>query len=162
MTLLPLVLPFAVLTLCALHDVASFKIPNRYVAVLLMGWPVLVLTTGMAVPEAGLSAAIGGAVLAMGFTLFAFGLVGAGDAKLLAATSLWVAPAQMPLFILYTAVLGGALGLLLMYFRARPLPLAAYGAPWLVRLHERTRAMPYGVAIAGGAMIALARGVGAF
>ena len=161
MTLLPLVLPFAVLTLCAVHDVTSFKIPNRYVAVLLAGWPVLVLTTGVGFAEAGLSAAIGGVVLLVGFALFAFRLLGAGDVKLLAATSLWVAPAQMTAFVLFTAVLGGLLGLFLMIFRARPMPVFAYGAPWLVQLHERARAMPYGVAIAGGAMIALARGVGA-
>lgn len=160
MTLFPLILPFAVLSLCAMHDATSFKIPNRYVAVLLAGWPVMMLMTGTSLPEAGMSAAFGGIVLASGFALFAFGLLGAGDVKLLAATTLWVPPAQMAAFVLATAALGGLLGLFLLKLRAGPLPAMAYGAPWLVQLHERDRVMPYGVAIAGGGMVALARGVG--
>ena len=160
MTLAPLVLPFAVLALCAVHDVASFKIPNRYVAVLLAGWPVFAVLSDLGVPEAGLTAALGGIVLLAGFALFAFGLLGAGDVKLLAATTLWVGAGQLAVFLIYTTLLGGALGLFLMSLRARPLPLAAYKAGWLVQLHERKRAMPYGVAIAGGAMIAMAQGIG--
>ena len=159
MTLLPLVLPIAVLTLCALSDLTSFTIPNRYVAVLLAGWPVTALATGMAPEEMGVAALCGGIALLVGFGLFAANLLGAGDVKLIAATTLWVAPGALAPFILFTAMLGGALSLLLVAFRKGPLPAIAYRADWITDLHGRASAMPYGVAIAGGAMIALARGV---
>lgn len=162
MTLLPLVFPFALLTLCALHDVTSFKIPNRYVAMLLMGWPVTVLMSGAPMSLIGQSALMGGLFLVAGFALFAFGLLGAGDVKLIAATALWVAPSQMFVFLLATTALGGVLGVALLTLRSKPMPVAAYKAAWLVQLHERERVMPYGVAIAGGAMIALVRGVGGY
>ena len=158
MTLLPLVLPFAVLTLCAMHDASSFKIPNRYVAVLLASWAPVAWLAGTPFDAAALSAAMAGIILLVGFGLFAFNLLGAGDVKLLAATALWVGPAQMPVFLLATTFLGGLLGVALMRLRAVPLPAFAMGAGWLVQLHDRKRVMPYGVAIAGGAMIALWRG----
>lgn len=155
MTLFPLILPFAVLSLCAMHDATSFKIPNRYVAVLLAGWLPMVWLTDMSWQVAGVSAAMAGLILLVGFALFALGLLGAGDVKLLAATALWVAPAQMPTFLLATTFLGGVLSLVLLRLRSMPLPGFAMQAGWLVQLHERERVMPYGVAIAGGAMIAL-------
>lgn len=158
MTLLPLILPFAVLSLCAIHDASNFKIPNRYVAVLLAGWLPMVWLTDMSWQVAGVSAATAAIILAVGFTLFAFNLLGAGDVKLLAATALWVTPAQMPLFLVATTFLGGLLGIVLLQVRSAPLPGFAMGASWLVQLHERKRVMPYGVAIAGGAMIALWQG----
>lgn len=161
MTLLPLILPFAVLTLCALHDVTSFKIPNRYVAVLLVAWPITMVATAASVPLIGQSAALGGLVLLAGFALFAAGLLGAGDVKLMSAAALWVGPAQLFTFVFFTALIGGFLGLLLLGLRAKPMPTVAYRAEWLVQLHERKRVMPYGVAIAGGAMIALAQAVSA-
>lgn len=157
MTLLPLILPFAVLTLCAVHDASSFKIPNRYVAVLLAAWPPTAWLTDTAWQVAGLSAAMAGLILLVGFALFAFGLLGAGDVKLLSATALWVGPAQMPFFLVATTLLGAVLGLTLLRVRSVPLPAFAMGAGWLVQLHERKRVMPYGVAIAGGAMIAMWR-----
>ena len=158
MTLLPLILPFAVLTLCAMHDASRFKIPNRYVAVLLAGWAPVAWATGVPLEVAGLSAAMAGVILLVGFGMFAFNLLGAGDVKLLAATALWVGPTQMPIFLLATTFLGGLLGIGLMRLRAVPLPAFAMGAGWLVQLHDRKRVMPYGVAIAGGAMIALWQG----
>ena len=153
MTLLPLVLPFAVLTLCALHDVTSFKIPNRYVAVLLLGWAPTMLLTGAPTQTLAASALIAGVVLLVGFGMFAASLIGAGDVKLLAATTLWIAPRDVAAFVLVTAVVGGLLGLTLLRVRSLPLPSFAHRAGWLVQLHGRERVMPYGVAIAAAAML---------
>ena len=162
MSLLYLFVPFAVLPLCALHDVTSFKIPNRYVAVLLAAWLPAALLAGLGTQAIALSAAFGGAFLLAGFGLFAFGLLGAGDAKLVAATALWVGPSGLPTFLVATTLLGAVLGLVLLRGRKMTLPVFAYRYDWLVQLHERERVMPYGVAIAGGAMIALAQGATAF
>ena len=150
-----LIVPYAVWALCAVCDATSFKIPNRYVAVLLAAWPVALLLSGGGAPVliAGLS--VGGLFLLAGFALFAARLLGAGDAKLIAASGLWLGPSAALPFILYTTLAGAALGLFLLRARALPLPGFALGWPWAVALHERERVMPYGVAIALGGMVAL-------
>ena len=162
MTLLPLIVPVALLVLCAASDAERFKIPNRYVALLLCAWPVTMALTGAGWHEVGLTAALAGVLFLAGFALFAFGALGGGDVKLLAAAALWAGASQMVLFLFATAALGGLLGILLLMFRARPLAVPMHRIGWIVSLHERERVMPYGIAISGGAIIAMARGAGAF
>ena len=150
-----LIVPYAVWALCAACDATSFKIPNRYVGVLMAAWPVAVVLSGgdLSVLIGGLS--VGGLFLLVGFGLFAARLLGAGDAKLIAASGLWIGPSAALPFLLYTTLAGAALGLVLLRARAAPLPAFASNLPWLVALHARERVMPYGVAIALGGMIAL-------
>lgn len=156
--ILCLIVPFAVWAVCALSDIASFKIPNRYVAVLLATWaPTLVLAGAPASVWIG-GAWVGGVLLLAGFALFAAGLLGAGDAKLIAASGLWIGPSALMPFLLYTTVIGAVFGLALVQMRRVPLPAALQGVPWLLQLHARERVMPYGVAIALGGMIALPSG----
>ena len=150
-----LVVPYAVWTLCAVTDITTFKIPNRYVGVLLAAWPVAVVLSGVGVPGMIGGLTVGGLFLLFGFALFAAGLLGAGDAKLIAASGLWIGPAAAAPFLLYTTVFGAALGIALLRLRAMPLPVFAQGWQWLAQLHARERVMPYGVAIALGGVVAL-------
>ena len=99
--------------------------------------------------------------------MFALGWIGGGDAKLFAACGLWLGwPAFLP-FLLWTALAGGVLatGLLVARKGARAWPVA--GPQWLVRLLSPEAAVPYGVAIAVGALasfpesvLMLSRGAG--
>ena len=101
-----------------------------------------------------------GILFLAGFALFAFGLLGGGDVKLLAAAALWAGADQMMIFLAATAAFGGLLGILLLMFRARPLAIPMHRVGWIVSLHERERVMPYGIAISGGAILAMAIGAG--
>src|SRR5439155_23986285 len=86
---LVLVLVPAVLIVAAGCDLASFTIPNVLQAVLLAGFAIFAVSTGMPLAALGwhaLAAAIG---LTIGFALFALGFVGGGDAKLFACVALW-------------------------------------------------------------------------
>lgn len=156
MPLFYILVPFAVLPLCAMRDASSFKIPNRYVAVLLAAWLPAAFLAGMDIQAIGLSAALGAVALLAGFALFAARLLGAGDAKLIAASALWVGPSGLAAFVFATALFGGILAFALLKMRKASLPAFALRYGWLVELHGRERVMPYGVAIAGGAMFALA------
>jgi prepilin peptidase CpaA len=83
--------------------------------------------------------------------LFSLGWVGGGDAKLLAAASLWLGFAQLALFLTYTAAFGGALALAILAYRG--VPVSAFPLPgWAARLHTKGEGMPYGEAIAAGAL----------
>ena len=99
-------------------------------------------------------AGTGLAALAVGIALFALRVMGGGDAKLAAACLLWLGPAALPSFMLWTALAGGALAVSLLLARRAPAPFAARGPHWVGRLLSRDADVPYGIAIAVGALVA--------
>ena len=100
-------------------------------------------------------AAAAACVLVVAFGLFACGWIGGGDAKLAAATVLWIGFAHLADYLLYASLLGGALTLLLIQFRALPLPRMLVGRQWAERLHRRGGGVPYGIALAAAALVDL-------
>ena len=145
------VLAFAALLLWAAgEDIHRLTIPN-WVSLGIVGlYPIHVLTSPVGV-DWPWSVAIAFATFAVGFILFALKMVGGGDVKLLSATSLWSAPALFPGFIMFTAIAGGVVGLVILFRRRRLAPAAADGV-----VSAEPAVMPYGVAIsAGGLMLAL-------
>ncbi|HEX4860758.1 MAG TPA: peptidase, partial [Rhizomicrobium sp.] len=53
------------------------------------------------------------------------------------------------------SLFGGALALLILGLRHVPLPGFLMGQSWLVRLHDEKAGIPYGVALAAGALFVL-------
>ena len=151
--LLVIVVVPALLALAAGWDLASYTIPNALPLALLAVFILFVLVTGMTGSAFAWHLAAGLAGFAVGFALFAFGFIGGGDAKLFATVALWFGFADLGSYALVASVLGGALTLALLALRRLPLPLA--GQPWLVRLHDARSGVPYGVALAAGALVVL-------
>ena len=56
-------------------------------------------------------------------------------------------------YLLYASLFGGALTLLLLQFRQWPLPYVLAGQAWLLRLHAKETGIPYGIALAIGALM---------
>ena len=83
----------ALMIAAAVGDFRRLVIPNRLVLALCVLWPPYIAATG-AVSLATIPASIfaAAAVLAIGAVLFARGLLGGSDVKLLAAASLWAGP----------------------------------------------------------------------
>ena len=133
----------------AVQDIAYRRIANRLVvaiagvALARLG---LGLFTGVDVaPLWDLAAAL--VVLGAGAAAFHFGVLGGGDAKLLAAGALWTGAGSVGAFLAATALAGGllALGFLVWVAGSR------------MRCGDRRRvALPYGVAIAAGGILATA------
>lgn len=139
----------------ALTDVTSFTIPNRVSALLFLAFFPAALAMGRPLGEIGADLAIFAVALLAGMGMFAAGWIGGGDAKLLAAASPWLGLAAMPAFLLVTALAGGALAVLLMNVRSSWVQPYLGGAPgWLARLATPGADVPYGVAIATGALVA--------
>ena len=138
-----LVAASALLIGAAIHDARHYRIPNKICITLFLLFPLFVLTAPHSIDwEQNIIVCI--LVLASGFGMFLGNLAGAGDIKLLAATSLWAGPHLVSVFVITTAIAGGflALGIAAMtHFRNRTgkqaVPLAK--AP-----------IPYGIAIAVG------------
>ena len=110
---------------------------------------------GLGLEELGMHLAGAGAVFAVCFGLFVLGVMGGGDAKLLTAIALWFGWSQTLLeFLLLTAVFGMILTLGLIMARAYvilPPRLAQIG--WLTHLLHPKTGVPYGLAIAAGALL---------
>lgn len=149
---------FAIATLwAAFMDLTTMKIRNEIVLFLLAVYAALAPLAGFNIAEIGFSALIAFGVLVCMFVFFAFGWIGGGDAKLVAVVSLWLGADHAPAFVLYTALFGGLVTLVLIQFRMRPLPLALYRMDWIVKLHKAEVGVPYGVAIAIAALLTFAK-----
>lgn len=143
----------AALLIAALNDLYEFKIPN-WVSVLLI---VSFFATGLFLraPLASIfeGAMLGAGALVIGFILFARGVIGGGDAKLFASTVLWVGLSGLAPFLLNMALSGACLAIFLIAFRKAPaLPIYAQ-MPWLLRLHQTPKDIPYAVAICTGGLL---------
>ena len=103
--------------------------------------------------EARSTAIDGLVVLTITFACFAFGWIGGGDAKLAAATALWLGFDHLLVYLVYAAFAGCALAMVLLSFRRWPLPAALITQQWAQRLHDSKSGMPYGVALAIGALL---------
>jgi len=153
-SLLALAFPALVL-FAAAKDATSFTIPNWISLALVALFPAAAFAAHMPLATAGWHLAAGAGVLVAGMVMFALRWLGGGDAKLFAATALWLGLAQLPLFLLTAAVVGGFLAILLVMLRSALLrALVLSGPRWVTRLAEPGEGVPYGVAIAAGALMA--------
>ena len=146
-----------VMAAAAFEDFRRLIIPNLLPIMLCVLWPIyFAAAPSLAGGLAALGCAV--AVFLVGAVLFARGFLGGGDVKLLAAATLWAGPADTPALLVLTGVLGGALALfLLMPFGAQ---LVAAGRTLLTpssasSAEHPAMAVPYGVAIAGAALIVI-------
>ncbi len=84
----------------------------------------------------------------LGWICARFGWVGGGDAKLAAATALWLGWDHVLDYGLAASVIGGLLTLALLQARRWPLPQWAFRQEWIARLHDQATGIPYGIALA--------------
>ncbi|MEJ0010504.1 MAG: prepilin peptidase [Alphaproteobacteria bacterium] len=99
-------------------------------------------------------------LLLVGLGLFALGLMGGGDVKLLAVLALWTGLTHVTgEFLLLTALLGGVLVIVVMTLRffARTIYQPREGRV-LPRLLTRKQPVPYGLAVAGAFLFLLVAG----
>ncbi len=145
----PLTMAFAAAT-----DLLTMKIPNLLSAAVTLGYFALALIAGRPLVEIGQHGLCGAVILALTFTLFNLGWIGGGDAKLAAATALWVGWSPLAEYGLSSAIAGGALTLIILAGRRIALPPALASQTWIARLHDARTGIPYGIALAfGGLMV---------
>ena len=117
LTLFPAMMAFA-----ASSDLFTMTIANRVSLILVGGFVLLALLTGMSAHDMLIHAGAAAAVLVVAFFCFTRGWIGGGDAKLAAATVLWLGFGHLADYLVYASLLGGALTMLLIQFRAMPMP----------------------------------------
>jgi prepilin peptidase CpaA len=119
----------AVMAFAASSDFFTMTISNRISLILVAGFVALAVGTGMPVGEM------------------------LGDAKLAAATALWLGWEHLFNYLLYASLLGGVLTLALLEFRKFALPRMLIGRVWAERLHKPNGGVPYGIALAIAALV---------
>lgn len=97
--------------------------------------------------------ACGSAVLVLTFALFAFGWIGGGDAKLAAATAVWLGWDNLYAYALTSSIAGGALTLFILGVRKMELPPILNSQAWARRLHAAGNGVPYGIALAASGLM---------
>lgn len=145
----------ALLITAGISDLMTMTIPNRISIFLVATFALTAVAAGLPMQQALLAIASGAIILVIGFSLFALGWIGGGDAKLAAATVLWLGWDLTLEYLLVAMVGGGLLTLVLLSMRSLPLPAFAVGWDWLARLHDRRTGVPYGIALAGAAILLL-------
>lgn len=143
----------AALIIAALNDIYEFKIPNWVSVVLFTAYFAAGFGLGAGADVVVEGALLACAALVAGFALYALRIVGGGDAKLLAAAAPWIGFSALAPFLVNVALAGAALAVALLLFRRMPALPAYAQAPWLMRLHQRPKDIPYGVAIAAGGLL---------
>jgi prepilin peptidase CpaA len=143
----------ALMAFAAASDLFTMTISNRVSLALVAGFLVLAVFSGMGLHDMLSHVGAGAAVLAVAFVCFAMGWVGGGDAKVAAAAALWFGFGHLLNYLVYASLFGGALTLLLLQFRQWPLPYALAGQAWLLKLHAKESGIPYGIALAIGALM---------
>jgi prepilin peptidase CpaA len=139
----------------AATDLARYEIPNWTSLAIVAAYPFAALAAGFGTVDILIGFAVGAGCLVIGIGLFAFNLFGGGDVKLLAAGAVWAGWTGLPAYLLVIVLAGGLLSLFLLIFRRLPLPRALRAVGWIEALHGGGAKVPYGVAIAGGALMLL-------
>ena len=143
----------ALMAFAAASDLFTMTISNRVSLALAAGFLVLAVLSGMGFYDILAHVGAGAAVLTTAFACFAMGWIGGGDAKVAAAAALWFGFGHLLNYLVYASLFGGALTLLLLQFRQWPLPYPLAGQAWLLRLHAKDSGIPYGIALAIGALM---------
>lgn len=145
----------ALVIAAAVRDLTSYTIPNWISGALIAAFAAAALVFGLPPATVGVDAAVCGVALVIGMGMFAMGWIGGGDAKLFAAAALWLGLTPSLTYLFVTALAGGLLAVSLLGLRSAPArAVLPQGPAWFVRLREPGAAVPYGVAIAIGALAA--------
>lgn len=138
----------------AVYDAATLTIPNWISLILIALFPAVAIVAGLTWAEAGIHVGVGFAALVAGIALFAAGIIGGGDAKLFAAVSLYIGGAWLG-YAFAVALAGGLVAAAIIALRW--VATSSFGAhiAWLQHLLKRGAGIPYGVAIAAGALFVL-------
>ena len=138
----------------AYRDALTMTIPNWVSVMILLSFFLVTPFVWQGWPTFGEHVLVGTSVFLFGFAIFAFGWLGGGDAKLMAATSFWWQWPDLLHYVVYTTMAGGALAIFILWGR-KFVPAQVLSQDWLYRLIKDETRMPYGLALAFGAIVTL-------
>jgi prepilin peptidase CpaA len=139
----PLLMIFA-----AFSDLFTMTIPNRVSLLLVGAYFILAFSLRVPLETIGWHASAGLAVLALSFVMYSFSWIGGGDAKLAAATALWLGWGLLAQYGMAASLMGGALTLAILELRRHDLPQRLLSVDFVAKLADKSGGVPYGIALA--------------
>lgn len=142
------------MAMAACSDLLTMTIPNRLSVILIASFALIAPLAGLSMHEMLMHFSAGAAVFTACFILFAFNIMGGGDAKILTASAIWFGLNESLVnYLAYVSVLGGFLSLFILMMRTQHNFILAYGIPVPeTMLHKKK--VPYGIAIGAAAFLA--------
>lgn len=141
------------MVVAGVSDMFTMTISNKVSLGLVAGFLVVALFSGMAFSTIGMHLLAGLAMLALSFSLFAKGWIGGGDAKLFAASAIWMGWPNLLEYVVIISFLGGILTIGLIIMRYIPAPEFLTRQKWFSRIHSLESGIPYGIALAVGGLL---------
>ena len=142
------------MAMAAFSDLLTMTIPNRISIVLLASFAAIAPFAGLSLVDVGLHLGAGAAVFAACFALFAFSIMGGGDAKILTASAVWFGLNEsLVAYLAYVSIFGGLLSLLVVVLRVNHNLLMVSRVP-LPHTMLHAKKIPYGIAIGAAAFLA--------
>lgn len=142
------------MAMAACSDLLTMTIPNRLSVLLIASFVAIAPFTGLSLPDFLMHLGAGGVVFAVCFGLFAFGIMGGGDAKILTASAIWFGMNEsLVAYMIWVSVFGGLLSIVILLMRSQHNLILAYG----IRVPEtmlHKKKVPYGIAIGAAAFMA--------
>lgn len=142
------------MAMAAVSDLLTMTIPNRLSVVLIVSFLAIAPFAGLTLTDIASHLGAGAAVFVFCFALFAFNIMGGGDAKILTASAVWFGFNQ-PLvsYLVYVSLLGGMLAMAVLTLRANHNLIIASRIP-LPSTILQPKKLPYGLAIGVAAFLA--------
>ena len=145
----PLLMVFA-----ALADLFTMTIPNRVSLLLIAFYFALAIYLRLPWQLVAMNVSAGVAMLVITFMMFNFRWIGGGDAKLAAATALWLGWGALFDYGVVASLIGGALTLAIIALRfADHLPTQLLSFEFMRRLTDKNAGVPYGIALGLAGML---------
>ncbi len=144
----------ALAIVAGLKDLTSMTIPNWISGLLVLAFFPAAWAAGLEPMAVAAHMGVAFAALLVGMGFFALNWIGGGDAKLMAASCLWLGVSGSGMFLLWTGLFGGVFCLMLIFGRFYFRPYLSGAPGWFAHLMEPKGDIPYGVAIAAGALMA--------
>ena len=134
-------------------DFFTYRIPNWINIVIAVSIIPFAILSGMPLEVFVWHVVAGLLAFVVGYLLFAFGVFGGGDAKMIAAAALWVGWDNLIPFGVITAFAGGALAFCMMIWSLIRNEPVVGNVSLLGRIFKKQLKLPYGIAIAAGALM---------
>ena len=145
------VLP-ALIIYAACSDLFRMRISNFVCLSIAAAFYIFAFAEGIAFEQILVQSGFSFLVLVGCFLLFMTGLFGGGDAKLIAALSLWMGVQDNFEFFFLFSLLGGGLTLLIVFLRQYR-PMLYRLQPYLGHVSNPANGIPYGIAISMAAIM---------
>lgn len=136
----------------AVSDLLTYKIPNKLNLAIGLSFFAYALIAQIDPFEIAHRVIWATVVFFVAAQMFNFGWMGGGDVKMIPMVMLWIPHTLYLELLSVIAIYGGILTIVILVMRAIPMPVFTVGWAWLDRIHAQEKKIPYGIAIALGAV----------